>query len=128
MRKINPKLSDIDLFKYSILTSLHCYDISFHPERISNLNPYDNNYNFLHITPTEFEINNSNVSLNIFNEGKKYIYASGNNSSHQVNIIQLKNNRYAAIKPLKNKYTQLNGILKSFSHMELKEYVLNLIN
>ena len=128
MRKINRKLSDIDFFKYSILTSLHCYDISFHPERISNLKPYDNNYNFLHITPTEFQINNSNVSLNIFNEDKKYIYASGNNSSHQVNIIQLKNNRYATIKPLKNKYTQLNGILKSFSHMELKEYVLNLIN
>ena len=128
MRKINRKLSDIDFFKYSILTSLHCYDISFLPERISNLKPYDNNYNFLHITPTEFQINNSNVSLNIFNEDKKYIYASGNNSSHQVNIIQLKNNRYATIKPLKNKYTQLNGILKSFPHMELKEYVLNLIN
>ena len=123
MRKINRKSSDIHSFKYSILTSLHYYDISFHPERISNLNPYENNYNFLHITPTEFEINNSNVSLNISNEDKKYIYASGNNSSHQVNIIQLKNNRYAAIRPLKNKYTQLNGILKSFCHRKLKENV-----
>ena len=123
MRKINRKSSDIHSFKYSILTSLHYYDISFHPERISNLNPYENHYNFLHITPTEFEINNSNVSLNISNEDKKYIYASGNNSSHQVNIIQLKNNRYAAIRPLKNKCTQLNGILKSFCHMKLKENV-----
>ena len=123
MRKINRKSSDIHSFKYSILTSLHYYDISFHPERISNLNPYENHYNFLHITPTEFEINNSNVSLNISNEDKKYIHASGNNSSHQVNIIQLKNNRYAAIRPLKNKCTQLNGILKSFCHMKLKENV-----
>ena len=123
MRKINRKSSDIHSFKYSMLTSLHYYDISFHPERISNLNPYENHYNFLHITPTEFEINNSNVSLNISNEDKKYIYASGNNSSHQVNIIQLKNNRYAAIRPLKNKCTQLNGILKSFCHMKLKENV-----
>ena len=32
------------------------------------------------------------------------------------------------MKPLKNKYTQSNEILKSFSHMELKEDVLNLIN
>ena len=32
------------------------------------------------------------------------------------------------MKPLKNKYTQWNEILKSFSHMELKEDVLNLIN
>ena len=123
MRKINRKSSDIHSFKYSMLTSLHYYDISFHPERISNLNPYENHYNFLHITPTEFEINNSNVSLNISNEDKKYIHASGNNSSHQVNIIQLKNNRYAAIRPLKNKCTQLNGILKSFCHMKLKENV-----
>ena len=30
--------------------------------------------------------------------------------------------------PSKNKYTQLNEILKSFSQIELKEYVLNLIN
>ena len=32
------------------------------------------------------------------------------------------------MKPLKNKYTQLNEILKSFSHMKLIEDVLNLIN
>ena len=42
MRKINPKSSDIDSLKYSILISLHYYDISFHPERISKLKPYDN--------------------------------------------------------------------------------------
>ena len=63
MRKINPKSSDIDSFKYSILISLHYCDISFHPERISNLKPYGNNYNFIHITPTEFEINNPNISF-----------------------------------------------------------------
>ena len=32
------------------------------------------------------------------------------------------------MKPLKNKYTQLNEILKSFSLMKLIEDVLNLIN
>ena len=37
MRKINPKFSDIDSFKYSILISLHYYDISFHPKKIDFL-------------------------------------------------------------------------------------------
>ena len=42
MRKINPKSSDADSFKYSILISLQYYDISFHPERIAILKPYEN--------------------------------------------------------------------------------------
>ena len=60
MRKINPKSSDIDSFKYSILILLHYYDLSFYPERISTLKLFENKYNFIDITPTEFEINNPN--------------------------------------------------------------------
>ena len=38
-KKNQPKSSDTDSFKYSILISLHYYDIFFfHPERISKLN------------------------------------------------------------------------------------------
>ena len=66
MRKINPKSSDIDSFKYSILISLHYYDISFHPKRISKLKTFEKHYNFIHITPAEFETNNSYISLAIF--------------------------------------------------------------
>ena len=68
MRKINPKSCDIDSFKYSILISLHYYDISFHPERIPKLKPYENKYNFIRITPTKFETNNSNISVTILDE------------------------------------------------------------
>ena len=123
MGKINPKSSDIDSFKYSILISLHYYDIPYHRERISNLKQYENKYNFIHITPTEFEINNSNISLNIFNEDNQKIYTSKNDTTNKAYIVKLKNSRYAAIKPLKNKYTQLDEILKCFSQTELKEYV-----
>ena len=123
MGKINPKSSDIDSFKYSILISLHYYDIPYHRERISNLKQYENKNNFIHITPTEFEINNSNISLNIFNEDNQKIYTSKNDTTNKAYIVKLKNNRYAAIKPLKNKYTQLDEILKCFSQTELKEYV-----
>ena len=50
MKKIIPKSSNIDFFKYSILISLHYYDISYHPERISKLKPFENKYNFTQTT------------------------------------------------------------------------------
>ena len=40
MRKINPKSYDRDSFKYSILISLHYYDINFHPKRPPKLKPF----------------------------------------------------------------------------------------
>ena len=125
MRKINPKSCDIDSFKYSILISLHYYDISFDPERISKPKPYKYKYNFIHIKPTEFETNNSNISLTIFDENNKKIYTTKNGSTNKAHIIQLKNNRYVALKPPKNKLMRLEKMLKSFSHKELKEYILN---
>ena len=39
MRTINPKCADKELFKYSILISLHYYDISHHPEKNRNKTP-----------------------------------------------------------------------------------------
>ena len=100
----------------------------YHPKRISNLKPYENRYKFIHITPTLFETNNINVSLKIFNEENKKKCTSKSDTTNKACIVQLKNNRYVAMKPLKNTFTQLNIILKSFSIMELKDYVLNLTN
>ena len=84
MRKITPKSSDNDTFKYSILISLHYYDISFHPKRISKLKPNENQYNFIHITPIEFEINNPNVSLTIFDKDDKKISVPINSNSNHM--------------------------------------------
>ena len=97
MREISLRSSDIDSFKYSILISLHYYDISFHPERISKLKPFENKYNFKNITPNEFERNNPNISLT---------------------------DRYSAIKQSKNKFIKLNKLLESFLHIELREDIL----
>ena len=36
----------------------------------------------------------------------------------------MQNNKYAAVKPLKNKFIKLNKILESFSHLELREHTL----
>ena len=125
MRKINPKSSDIDSFRYSILISLHYYDISFHTESIWKPRPCENKYNFIHITPTEFETNNSNISLTIFDEDNKKTYTTKNDSTNKAHIVQLKSNRYAALKALKNKFMRLEKMLKSFSCKELKKYILN---
>ena len=48
MRKIKPKSSDIDSFKYSILISLHYYDTSFRTVRISKLKTFEKNYDFFY--------------------------------------------------------------------------------
>ena len=42
MRSINPKCTNDKSFKYSILISLHYYDLKHHLERINQLKPYEN--------------------------------------------------------------------------------------
>ena len=128
MRKINRKSSEIDSFKYTVLISLHYYNVFFQPERISKLKTFETQYNFIQITPTEFETNNSNISLTIFDESNKRIYTAKDDSTNKAHIVQLKNNRYVELKPLKNKFMRLDKMLKSFSHKELKEYISNCIH
>ena len=115
MRKINRKSSESYSFKYTVLISLHCYNIFFQPERISKLKSFEKQHNFILITPTEFETN-------------KRIYTTKDDSTNKAHIVQLKNNRYVELKPLKNKFMRLDKILKSFSHKELKEYILSCIH
>ena len=103
MRKINPKCSDDESFIYSIIISLHYYDISHNPERISTLRPYIKNYDFTDITPLKFEANNPDISLIVTDDDKKILYISHSISSIRAKILNLKNNRYSAIKPVKNK-------------------------
>ena len=76
------------------------------------------------ITPNEFEINNPNNSLTVSDENNKRLYTSKNNSANKAQIVKLKNNRCAAIKPLKNKFIKLNKLLASFLHIELREHTL----
>ena len=114
MRTINPNSNDIDSFMYSILISLHCNDIPNNPQRRSNLNKYESKYNFSHTEPIQFEWNNPNISLNIYNTQNEQIYSSISYSQNKANIIHI-NNGYAAIKPHKNK---LNELLKSFNCAE----------
>ena len=74
MRSINPKCSNNELFKYSILISLHYYDLKNHPERINKLNKYINKYNFYTTNYRDFENNNQSISLTVYNENREIIY------------------------------------------------------
>ena len=107
-----------------ILISLHCYDISFNPERISKLKPFENKYSFTHITPNEFQINNPNISLTAFDENNDITYLPKNSSTYKAQIVKINNTRYTAVKSLKNKFIKLDTLLESFSHLELKEHII----
>ena len=104
MRKINPKCSDDESFMYSIIISLHYYDISHIPERISTLRLYIKNYDFTGITPQKFEENNPDICLTVVDDDENILYISHNISSIRAKIVTLKNNRYATIKPVKKYY------------------------
>ena len=123
MRKRNPRSSDEDFFKYSILISLHYYDINFHSERISKLKPFESEYNFIHTT-----LNDLKWIILIFHEQYlmkiiKYYICQKMIALNKAQKAKLKNNRYAAIKPLKNKFIKLIKSLESLSHIELTEYL-----
>ena len=66
--------------------------------------------------------------MTIFDEGNKKIYHTKNDSTNKAHIVQLKNNRYAALKSPKNKLMGLEKTLTSFSHTGLKEYIFNRIH
>ena len=127
MRKIDPKCSNEDSFKYSILISLHYYNTNFHLERITKLKPHINKYSFTHNTPNKFEINNPNVLLTVFDENNKIIYTPSNNGNNKAMIIKINDYRYAAIKPPRDKFRKLHGLLRLYSHSELKEFILQKI-
>ena len=46
MKTINSKCTNEDSFKYSIIISLHYYELNTHKERINQLNKYIDNFKF----------------------------------------------------------------------------------
>ena len=127
MRIINIIPSSSDSFKYSILCSLHYYDISSHTERILKLKLYENRYVFTHNTAHEFEVDNPNISLTVYNENDELIYHSINNNKNKAKIVKINNHRYHAIKQLQNKYIKLNKLLKTYSQEELSSPLLQIL-
>ena len=126
MRTTNPRCMNGDSFKHSIIISLNYYDLNTHKERINQLNKYINNYNFKSNNYNDFEINNPNISLTVYNDLNEIIYNPKNKSNNKAYIIKI-NNRYHALKPDIDKFVQLKQLLKQFTHKELTEFILNYI-
>ena len=127
MRTINIMPSSSYSFKCSMLCSLHYYDISSHPERISKLKPYENRYDFAHDTPYEFEVDNPNISLTAYDENDEIIYHPINNSKNKAKIVKTNNHKYNAIKPSQNKYIKLNKLLNTYCQEELSSHLLQIL-
>ena len=125
MKSINPKCTNEDSFKYSILISLHYYDLKSHKERISQLDKFINNYNFKSTNYHKFENNNQSISLNVYDENHNLIHKSTNDSINKGYIVKINNNRYHVLKPNKDKYIQLRELLNQFSQKELYEFILS---
>ena len=127
MKTINPKCTNEDSFKYSILVSLHFYELNTHKGRANQLSKYidHNKVSFNHFDT--FESNNPNVSLNGYDENGKLIHKSLNNSINKAHTVKINNNRHHALKPDKDKYIQLKELLKQFSQKELYDFIMNKI-
>ena len=91
---INPKKAKDNCFQYAIIAALNYQNINHHPERISKLKPFINNYNWKDIEfPShskdwrKFECNNKIIALNILyvpykNEKIKKGSTSESNNEH----------------------------------------------
>ena len=69
---INPKNNDCNCFQYATIVALNHKQLTNHPERINNLNPFINQYNWKGINfPSQkvdckkFESNNISIAHNI---------------------------------------------------------------
>ena len=124
MKAINPKCSIDDSFKYSIVISLHYYELNVRKERINRLNKYINNYKFNSNNYDIFENNNPSIPLSVYDEYGTLLHKSLNNSNKKVYRVKVNNHKYHALKPNKDKYKQLEELLKQFTHKELTDYML----
>ena len=108
---LNPKSNDNKSFQYSITLSLYQKEIGNNYNRITKIKPYINNFNWENINfpPTNqdyetFEINNENISLNIYqlnNEKISQLYKSNYDKRKQVNLLLLEKKHHVCIKDLK---------------------------
>ena len=126
MRIINPKC-DKDTFKYSVLISLHFYDINCHPEILTKLKPFENSYNFSSTEYSTFEKNNPSISLTVINKNNNTIHNSMNNTDKRVTIVKLKENTFVSIKPSIPSHIKPDRIFSKYSHKEMSDFIMSKI-
>ena len=125
MRSINLKCTNNESFKYSILISLHYYDLKHHLESINQLKLYENKYILKSNDYTAFENNNPTISLNVYDEYGDLLHKATNSTNNSAYMLKINKHRYHVLKSNKDKYIILKDALKQFTHEELTDFILN---
>ena len=136
---INPKNNNDNSFQYAITVALNHQNINNHPERVTNIKPSIDKYNWNEIDfPSHrnnwknFESNNKTIALNIFyvpynTEEIRHEYKSNYNLNRKNEIIlimitDLKKLNYLALKSLSTLLRR-----RTFSH-NVRFYCLNCLH
>ena len=130
---INPQNKDEECFKWAVIEALHYKEIKHHPERISLLIPYENQYNWEGLQfPVsikkidKFEKKNPGIAVNALFSIKKNqnIYTARRSERNvkckkQVNLLMVvdrENRHYIAIKRISRLLKSLNAAHKGAYH------------
>ena len=125
---INPNNDDNECFKWAVIATLEFPNIKSHPERISNLTKFSNNYDWSGLEfPVStkdiglFEINND-VSINVLAvEGREiYIHRKSGRVGREINLLFIHEdgiNHYTAIKSLSRLLSSKNSNTKRKQHL-----------
>ena len=76
MRSTNPKRTNEDSSKYSILISWYYYELNTHKERINQLEKYLNNHKFESNNYDTFENINPFILLKVYDENGEILHKS----------------------------------------------------
>ena len=139
---INPQNKDEECFKWAVIEALRQEEIKHHPERISLLRPYENQYNWKGLEfPVsikkidKFEKNNPGMAVNVLFSNKKSleedIYTVRRSKRNvkckkQVNLLMIVDGEkwhYTAIKSISRRLSRLNRKTK-----RAHDYCMNCLN
>ena len=130
---INLQNKDEGCFKLAVNEALHHEEIKHHPERISLLRPYENQYSWKGLEfPVsikkiyKFEKNNPDIAVNVLfsNEKNQNIYTARRSERNvkckkHVNLLMIgdgENRQYTAIKSISRLLSKLNGKTRRAYH------------
>ena len=130
---INPQNKDEECFKWTVIEALHHEEIKHHPERISLLWAYENQYNWKGLEfPVsikkidKFEKNNPGIAVNVLfsNNKNQNIYAARRSERNvkckkQVNLLRIvdgEKRQCTTIKSISRLLSKLNGKTRRTYH------------
>ena len=124
---INPKNLDLECFKWAVIAAMKWKDIDNHPERISKLRRYEDDFDWTGIKfPVSFRdikrfesTNEITINILAFEHKQIYICRKGKEYDRVANLMLITDNNnkhYVAIKSLKRLLSMQNSKHKESQH------------